>query len=131
MLEDILAVVDETDRWWPTIKNVRDLGIHKEHLRIVFPTLSEDDGLLFNVYGSLQKPVISEPSLMYSKGNNVVDFSLYSGFILAELLMFLEDLVEPIADSFRVGALTPSFRQGDFSRLVLSWNRLTSTQSVG
>ena len=127
--ESILLVVDETDRWWPTVKNVRDLGIHKEHLRIVYPGLSEDDGLLFNVYRGGFTPVISEPLVMYPNGNNVVDFSLYSGFILAEVLMFLEDLAAPIADSFGVQNLTPSLRQDDFSRLASAWNRLAQPKS--
>lgn len=120
---DILGIIDETERWWPAVKEVRDVGIHREHYRIVFPTLGENDSLLFQFYEG-HSPMIADPQLMYPDGKDVIDFSLYSGFIIAELLMFLDDLADPIANHLNIGSMTPAQRMGNFKELASSLDRL-------
>ena len=123
---DIRHIVDQTDRWWPAVNKVRDVVMHREHLQIVFPTLGDNDGLFFQIYEGVYSPMIVHPELMYPDGKNVVDLSLYSGFVIAELLVFLEDLVDPIAHRLKIGSLTPSMRAGNFRRLTSSFDRLES-----
>jgi len=121
---DIRKIVDQTDRWWPAVKDVRDVVIHRDHHQIVFPTLGDNDGLLFQIYEGLHSPMIVHPKLMYPGGKNVIDLSLYSGSVIAELLVFLEDLVDPIAYHLKIGSLTPSMRWGNFRTLTSSFDRL-------
>jgi len=122
---DILAVIDETDRWWAAVKTVRDVVIHRDHHRIVFPTLGDNGSLLFQVYEGQDSPVVGGSQLLYPDGKNVVDFSLYSGFVIAELLVFLDDLANLIPNHLKIGS-TPHWRMGNFKALASSLDRLES-----
>ena len=46
--QSIIGIVDATNRWWPPIKSVRDLLMHRRHDQLVFGDQSE--GILFQVY---------------------------------------------------------------------------------
>lgn len=124
--EQIKAIIDKTDSWWPEIQKVRDILIHHEHYRIVFPSLGYDDSLLFQVYQGIGRPTILRPELKYPDGVNVIDFSLYSGFVLAGVLAFFEDLAEEISLQLKIGSTTPSLRQNNFRPLASSLDRLAS-----
>lgn len=123
---DILGIIDETNRWWPAVKMVRNVMIHREHLRIVFPTLGDNNSLLFQVYEDGAGPMIVAPQLMHPGGKNVIDFSLYSASVIADLLVFLEDLADTIAHHLKIGSMTPSYRIGNFKALASSFDRLES-----
>jgi hypothetical protein len=124
---DVLKVIDQTDCWWPSVKDVRDVVIHREHDRLVFPQLGDGDSLLFQVYQGWAIPIVLVPdSAMYPKRKNVVDFSLYSGFVMAELLVFLEDLADTIAQHLKIQSPTSAIRWGDFRTLASSLDRLES-----
>jgi len=66
---------------------------------------------------------------MYAEGQNVVDFPLYSAFVLAELLTFLDDLGTQIAAHLKIGSMVGSLRIGDFKSLASSLERLASNAS--
>ncbi|MFC2072616.1 hypothetical protein ACFLUU_07970 [Chloroflexota bacterium] len=96
----LLDIVDETKRWWPPIKSVRDIMTHREHDRIVFG--NSEDGLLFQIYDRSRTPKIVLPQVLYSKGYNVVDFGLYSAFIVAEFLTLFDDIGNAIAKQWQI-----------------------------
>ncbi len=124
---DLLDTVDSTERWWPSIKEVRDLLTHRDHLQIVFgePT----DGMLFQVYAGTLTPTILEPRLLYQPGKNVVDFRLYSAFILGELLTLLDDLGRQIAAHANIGlqGMATTMLMGDFKAITQAMKRLSES----
>jgi hypothetical protein len=124
---DICKTIDQTDRWWPVVKEVRDILVHREHQSGVFERPS--DGILFQVYEGLHDPQILDQRLMYAGGHNVIDFSLYSAFVLAEVLTFLDELGTQIAAHLNIGSMVGSLRIGDFKSLVSSLERLASSTS--
>jgi len=93
--DDLRKVVDSTDRWWPSVKKVRHLLTHRKHDRIIFG--NSEDGFLFQIYDPSRRPAVVLPQVLYRKGKNVVDFDLYSGFVLVELVTLLDDLGNIIA----------------------------------
>jgi len=97
---DLCAAVDSTDRWWPGVKKVRDLLTHRKHDRIIFGNY--EDGILFQVYDESRHPKIVLPQVLYGKGKNVVDFDLYSAFILAEVVTLLDELGKIIAPKLQI-----------------------------
>ncbi|MBM3941808.1 MAG: hypothetical protein FJ316_02570 [SAR202 cluster bacterium] len=122
--ENILAIIDKTDSWWPTIKEVRDVLNHREHLKLVFGTPT--DGILFQVYEGPQEPKILDSHLMHPNSHNVVDFGLYSAWVLSEMFVFLEDVGEQIADILKFGSMTPSMRMGNFKSIAASLEKLVA-----
>ena len=100
LADDLLGVVDSTDRWWPVVKEVRNLVTHRKHNRIIFG--NSEDGLLFQVYDRSRKPKILLPQVLYQKGYNVVDFDLYSAFVIAEVVTLFDDLGTAIAPKMQV-----------------------------
>lgn len=86
---ELLCVIDDTDRWWPAVKRMRDDLAHREHTTIVFG--SADQGVLFQVYTSGFAPVVVNNSLAWKESHNVADFRMYSAAALAEMLVFLDD----------------------------------------
>lgn len=93
--DDLRGIVDSTERWWPGVKNVRDLLTHRKHHRIIFG--NSEDGLLFQVYDRSRSPEIVLPAVLYREGRNVVDFDLYSAFVVVEVLTLIDDLGNAIA----------------------------------
>ena len=63
---------------------------------------------------------------MHPAGRNTVDFWLYTGFVIAELLVFLEDLGNLIAEHLGVST-NPSTDMGNFKALAGALNRLSGT----
>lgn len=99
---DLRDIVDSADRWWIAIKKVRNLLTHRKHHRIIFG--NSEDGLLFQVYDQSRFPEIQLPAVLYREGNNVVDFDLYSAFVLAEVLTLFDDLGNAIAPKMHIAA---------------------------
>jgi hypothetical protein len=97
---DICKIIDDTDRWWPSVKKVRDLLTHRKHDRIIFG--NSDDGLLFQIYDQTMHPSIKLPSVLYRKEKYVVDFDLYSAFVLAELVVLLDEIGNAIASKLGI-----------------------------
>lgn len=121
---DILVTIDSTDRWWPTVKDIRDLLVHREHNKIIFgqPT----DGILFQIYESLDNPKILETPFLSKVGKNIVDFELYSAFVMGELLVLLDELGRQIASHLGIAeeGLPHGYRSDNFQNLFSALNRL-------
>ncbi len=98
--DELRDIVDSTKRWWPAIRTVRHLVTHRKHDRIIFG--NSEDGLLFQVYDRSRSPSILLPQVLYQEGHNVVDFDLYSAFVIAEVVTLLDDLGTAIASKLRV-----------------------------
>lgn len=108
---DTTKIIDRTEkRWWKGIKEVRNIVTHREHNRIVFG--NPEDGLLFQIYDQASVPKILLPQVLYKKGNNVVDFDLYSAFVIAEVVTLLNDLGITIAPKIQISQA--SFAQMSF-----------------
>ena len=122
MPDDLLKLVDSTNRWLPTVKKVRDVLTHRDHQTLIFGKPS--DGILFQVYEGIHTPRILDPVLLYSPG--VVDFELYSAFIVAEILALFDDLGERMAVHLNVvlKATPPTLRMGNYKGLVHAMDRL-------
>jgi len=97
---DLCRIVDSTDCWWLAIKKVRDILAHREHDRIIFE--NPEYGLLFQVYDKSRSPGILPPTALYRNGQSVVDFDLYSAFVIAEVLALFDDLGNVIADEIQI-----------------------------
>ena len=82
------------------MKEVRDLVTHREHDRIIFG--NSEDGLLFQIYDGRRSPTMLLPQVLYPKGHNVVDFDLYSAFVIAEMVMLFDDLGTTIAPKMQI-----------------------------
>ena len=117
--------VDSVERWWPAVKGLRDILIHRPHTTLVFGDIG--DRLLFQVYEDVREEAkILDDRLMDPSGPNIVDFWLYAGWVVAELLVFLEDLVDLIAKHLDVSA-SPTGNTGNFKALAGSLDRLLGT----
>lgn len=88
--DDLCSAIDNCERWLPLLKKTRDLLTHRNHEKIVFG--NPKDGLLFQIYDQEMQAGIVLPEVLYTSGNNVVDFELYSAFILSELFVLIDDL---------------------------------------
>ena len=84
------------DRWLPLVKKIRHILTHREHENIVFATSKE--GLLFQIYDNEMQASIVIPEVLYVSGKNVIDFELYSAFILSELFVLIDNLGYVIAN---------------------------------
>lgn len=88
--DELCSAIDNCERWLPLIKKTRHLLTHRDHEQIVFGNPKE--GLLFQIYDHEMRAGIVLPEILYTSGNNVVDFELYSAFILSELFVLIDDL---------------------------------------
>ncbi|MFC1921224.1 hypothetical protein ACFLYQ_05820 [Chloroflexota bacterium] len=121
---NIAKIVDKAESWWAGIREVRHLVTHRKHDMIVFG--NPEDGLLFQIYDQARSPKILLPQVLYHKGYNVVDFDLYSAFVIAEVVMLLDDLgvaIAPMMQIPRTSYAQMSLRMVDKS-LALSIERL-------
>jgi hypothetical protein len=122
--DEIIKIIDSTERWWPSIKEIRDTLTHREYQDIIFgnPT----DGILFQIYVSGFKPKIIDKSFLWSSGKNVVDFRSYSAFVVAEILLFMEEIGSALATHLKISesTLTSSFRIGEYQYLLDSMDKL-------
>lgn len=130
MSQNLLKVVDSTDRWWLPVKRMRDELAHREHNKIVFA--GAEQGVLFQIYTSAFAPVLVHPSVLWKHGQNVADFRLYSAAVLSEMFVFLDDLGRCLAAQLKmsVNSLTPSMRVGDFTYLVEPMQELLTAVDV-
>jgi len=125
---DIRTTIDSTEAWWPAVKAVRDILIHRPNETIVFGEL--EDGILFQIYEESGKPSVSvPPPLLWPNSKDVVNFHLYSAFVTAEVLVFLEQLGAQVAAYLHIGpaGLTKSVRLGNFKSLVSSLDQLAES----
>lgn len=126
--QDCFDIIDATNTWWPIIKKVRDTLVHRDHFKLVFPGLGDDESLLFLAENNSHVPLVTEQRLMFTKGRNVIDLTLYTGLVVAHLLAFMDEISKDIAQNMNISSPTPSVRLGDFRRLAYSWERLTKPQ---
>jgi hypothetical protein len=124
--QEVIDKIDSAELWWPPIKRIRQDLAHREHTKIVFG--SAKDGVLFQLYGPAYKPIVVHPKLLWSQGNNVADFRMYSAAVVAELLVFLDEMGKTLASAleFNCAKLTPSIRVGDFSFLIEPMKQLAT-----
>lgn len=87
---DLIDLVDETRHWWPFVKDVRHTVFHRDHHRIVFG--APEDGFLFQIYDDQQRSLLTHPVFSAPIGTELVDFLLYSTWVFAEVLYYLNRL---------------------------------------
>lgn len=120
--EDVRLLVDATGAWWPFIKGIRDLVVHRRHNRIIFG--GAKDGYLFQIYLPKDIAVVVDPAITASVGTGIADFSLYSSWVLAEVLYLFDTLGKLVFGRFgfapdllqgggRVGGMRPLIRDID------------------
>jgi hypothetical protein len=129
MQPDLLEVVDATEQWWPFVKHVRDVALHRKHQRLVFG--SAQNGLLFQIFEPSDIPVVTEPVLA-GPGTDIADFLLYSAWVTAELLHFLDRISHVLAArlSFASDVLDSGGRVSSFTELLDSIDTLISRLNV-
>jgi hypothetical protein len=117
MQADLLAVVDSTEDWWPFVKELRDVAMHREHQRFVFG--SPEDGFLFQIYHPGDAPLVTQP-LFSSPGTDVADFLLYAAWVTAEVVSLLDRLAAVLSArlSLTPEALDTGGRVGNFSEFL-------------
>ena len=115
-VRDLVVALDEA--WADHVREIRNLITHREHERVVFHGAGV--GTYFQIYEGGSAPQILDPRLLDPKAHNVVNFALYSAFVLGELLVFFEDLGLALAMNDGVGraTLNAMTRLGDFSVFV-------------
>lgn len=133
LAEDVSTLVDSTDDWWTDVKRVRDRLIHRVHYRIVFGR--PEDGFYFQVYNSKDDPLITDPLLEAPTGTQVMDFSLYSVWVISEIIHFLDRLGGILIQRFSMPAefLLAGGRIGDARPFLLCLDELSrrATQNLG
>ena len=107
-------IVDGTERWWPAVKAVRDTLVHREQNAIVYG--GPRDGVFFQVYDASRRPLIADPAFMLPSSTDVVDFHSYGGFILAEVLLLLDDPCPIVSEKAKVASdeLPPAMYLGQY-----------------
>jgi len=120
--DDLRTIVDETQRWWPQVKRIRDIVTHRDHLKLVFGPPTE--GKLFQVYDPENGPQILDEPLLYKRGNNVVNFEKYASFLWAELLVLLDRLGQSVAKHTSYSLQQMSLRQTKLMFIVRSWDEM-------
>lgn len=119
---DLRAIVDETLRWWPQVKKIRDIVTHRDHLKLVFGPPTE--GKLFQVYDPENRPQILDEVLLYKPGSNVVNFEKYASFLWAELLVLLDRLGQSVANHTKHTLHPMSLRETKLMFIVRSWDEI-------
>lgn len=125
--KDLIGVIDSSDCWWPDIKKIRDILLHREHQKIMFG--SPRDGPLFQIYTKKTQATVIDPVVLWSSGHNVVDFALYSAAILVELVMFMEMIAQHLVKSLKISLESikyTSARAGDYGYLLDAFAELKS-----
>jgi hypothetical protein len=120
--DDLRTIVDETQRWWPQVKKIRDIVTHRDHLKLVFGPATA--GKLFQVYDPENRPLILDEVLLYKPGNNVVNFEKYASFLWAELLVLLDRLGQSVASHKSYTLQQMSLRQTKLMFIVRSWDEI-------
>ena len=116
--EAVLVSIDRTDEWWPSIKAIRDMLAHREHQKSAFGGPSE--GVLFQVFEPTFSPKVVHPAFLRPPGHNVADFQRYSAYVIAEVLLFLDELGNALAEHLKLSpaSLTQSSHVGNFSNVI-------------
>jgi hypothetical protein len=119
----VRELVDSTARWWPSAKRLRDVLAHREHEKVAFGHASS--GVLVQVYEPGMVPLVAHPAFLWEPGNNVADFERYSAYLLAEVLVFMDDLGRELASALGWGieGLNNSMLCGDFSAFLVGLQR--------
>jgi len=114
--DEVVAAIDTTNSWWPDVKVIRNILMHREHDKMVFG----GPGVVFQIYTPGLSPQVVHPVFLWPHGHNVADFRLYSAYVIAEVLVFLEELGTALASHLKlsIDGLTGSFRVGDLSYLI-------------
>ncbi len=120
--DDLRTIIDETLRWWPQVKKIRDIVTHRDHLKLVFGPPTE--GKLFQVYDPENRPQILHKALLYKSGKNVVDFEKYASFVWAELLVLLDRLGQSVANHTKHSVHQMSMRETKLMFIVRSWDEM-------
>ena len=106
------------DAWAAHVRDIRNIITHRRHERVVYHGAAV--GAYFQVYEGGRVPQILDPRLLDPQAHNVVNFALYSAFVVGEVLVFFEDLGSALAVNDGVGpaTLNSMTRFGDFSVFV-------------
>lgn len=118
MNQDILEMIDSTEKWWGQAKHIRDVLTHREHTKIVFP--GPADCVLFQVYDQNQKSKIVDEKLMWESGHEVVNFNLYSAYLVSEILIFMHEVAEKCIKCMGIGpeSLVEAYNMRNFNFLI-------------
>jgi len=88
-----LADLFEEASWYDEVRQVRDAIVHGGALTLVFSVA--DRRPVFQVFKTVVEPIINRPGLMFNE--HVVYFDAYAATYLADLLVFLEEVTQPVA----------------------------------
>ncbi|MDP6451758.1 MAG: hypothetical protein QF898_00490 [SAR202 cluster bacterium] len=124
LADDLCQFVDSTDRWLPTVTQIRDILIHRDRLKLIVgdPT----DGILFQMPGWTRTRPVLQPVLLHPERPDVVDFELYSAFVVAEILALLNELGQQMAKrlGMKLRAQPLSMRYGNYKGPARGMDRL-------
>ena len=96
--------MDSTNCWLPAVTQIRDVLKHRDRLRLIAGDPS--DGILFQLPGWTRSTPVLKSIPLDSERTDVVDFELYSAFVLAEIPALLNDLVLRLAAHVGVKLMT-------------------------
>lgn len=99
---DLKEAVDATVEWLPHVREIRHILIHRKHSRLIFS--GPQDGFLFQLSNDGEAPdvpIVTHPVLLKTEYTNVADFELYSSWVLAEVIYFLDKIGRLIAERER------------------------------
>jgi hypothetical protein len=123
---NLLLLVDDTERWWPRIKVIRDVVSHRSHQKLVFGR--PGDPKMFQVYDEKMDPQMLEPAFLLPSNATVVRFEVYAAFIWAEINVFLDKLGALVADQLGRQITGGSGRISGRRYLVTELNNLVNAQ---
>ena len=116
--------MDSTNRWLPAVTQIRDVLKHRDRLSLIAGDPS--DGILFQLPGWTRSAPVLKSVLLDSERTDVVDFELYSAFVLAEIPALLNELGLRMAAHLGVKLRTEplSMRYGNFKQPAYNMDRL-------
>lgn len=123
----VLASVNATSSWWPALNTLRNTLIHRDHSRITFG--SAHDGFWFQVLDRDGVPFITHPALLAQGPTQVVDFLVYSTWLVTETLLFLKEVGTLATSHLGFSADPPSTRSGEFGQYLATLRLLIERTS--
>ena len=124
LADDFCKLVDSTDRWLPTVTQIRDILTHRDRLKLIAGKPS--DGIFFQLPGWTRTTPILESVLLDPEQPDVVDFELYSAFVIAEILALLDELGQRMSRHLgvKLNKQSLSMRYGDYRWSAYGMDRL-------
>ncbi|MFW6039131.1 MAG: hypothetical protein ACOC9P_01495 [bacterium] len=86
-----LADVAVSCTWFPSVREIRDAAVHKGGRIVLF---DQPPRILFQCYENRFQAVVGDVATALMFNRNVVDFTLYAGYLIGRTIAFLERLGE-------------------------------------